>query len=165
MEFGRPSCSPSSRIRRRILREVDFVADAGGRVQLLEAKWTEIARQSDAVNLAFVRDAIGKSRCARQRCLPHPERLPARRRLRGRAGHGPRVAWIDNDLRHANDTANRGLPRLALQMASAGARGNSASHRGLARAARPARDRTGGRVAQVLIENTRARIEEEVRRL
>jgi type III restriction enzyme len=27
-------------------------------------------------------------------------------------------AWIDNDLRHANDTANPGLPRLAVKMAT-----------------------------------------------
>jgi predicted AAA+ superfamily ATPase len=46
-------------------REVDFVIEAGGRVELVEAKWTELPRPSDAVNLAFVRAAIGRSRVAR----------------------------------------------------------------------------------------------------
>ncbi len=45
-------------------REVDFVVDAGGRVELLEAKWTEIPDAGDTVNLEFVRNAIGKSRVA-----------------------------------------------------------------------------------------------------
>ena len=46
-------------------REVDFVADAGGRLELFEAKWTELPDETDAVNLAFVRDAVGRSRVAR----------------------------------------------------------------------------------------------------
>lgn len=45
-------------------REVDFVADVGGRVELFEAKWTELPAASDAVNLAFVRSAIGPARVA-----------------------------------------------------------------------------------------------------
>jgi predicted AAA+ superfamily ATPase len=43
-------------------REVDFVADVGGRLELFEAKWTELPSEVDAVNLAFVRDVVGKSR-------------------------------------------------------------------------------------------------------
>ena len=43
-------------------REVDFVADAGGYLEILETKWTEIPTSSDAVNLQFVRQQIGKSR-------------------------------------------------------------------------------------------------------
>ncbi len=43
-------------------REVDFVAEAGGRVELFEAKWTELPAAGDAVNLSFVRDVVGKSR-------------------------------------------------------------------------------------------------------
>jgi uncharacterized protein len=43
-------------------REVDFVADAGGRLELFEAKWNEVPTTSDTVNLKFVRDAVGKSR-------------------------------------------------------------------------------------------------------
>ncbi len=43
-------------------REVDFVAEAGGRVELFEAKWTELPGAGDAVNLGFVRDVVGKSR-------------------------------------------------------------------------------------------------------
>lgn len=45
-------------------REVDFIAEAGGRLELFEAKWTELPAASDAVNLGFVRDAVGKSRIA-----------------------------------------------------------------------------------------------------
>lgn len=45
-------------------REVDFVVDAGGRLELFEAKWTELPDTSDAVNLNFVRDVVGKSQVA-----------------------------------------------------------------------------------------------------
>ena len=45
-------------------REVDFVADVAGRLDLFEAKWTEVPSAGDAVNLDFVRSAIGKSRVA-----------------------------------------------------------------------------------------------------
>ena len=43
-------------------REVDFVVNAGGRLELFEAKWTEPPDLGDTVNLEFVRNAIGKSR-------------------------------------------------------------------------------------------------------
>jgi len=43
-------------------REVDFVAEAGGRLELFEAKWTELPAPADAVNLGFVRDVVGRSR-------------------------------------------------------------------------------------------------------
>ena len=42
-------------------REVDFVVDVGGRIELFEAKWTELPAASDAVNLEFVRDVVGKA--------------------------------------------------------------------------------------------------------
>ena len=42
-------------------REVDFVADIGGRLELFEAKWTELPTAGDAANLAFVRALAGKS--------------------------------------------------------------------------------------------------------
>ena len=45
-------------------REVDFVVDAGGRMELFEAKWAEVPDASDTVNLEFVREAAGKSRVA-----------------------------------------------------------------------------------------------------
>ena len=45
-------------------REVDFVVDVGGRLELFEAKWTELPTDSDAVNLDFVRKVVGKSRVA-----------------------------------------------------------------------------------------------------
>jgi hypothetical protein len=41
---------------------VDFVADAGGRIELFEAKWTEVPDAGDAINLDFVRNVMGKSR-------------------------------------------------------------------------------------------------------
>jgi uncharacterized protein len=43
-------------------REVDFVVDAGGQLELFETKWTEIPDQGDTVNLDFVRKLIGASR-------------------------------------------------------------------------------------------------------
>lgn len=43
-------------------REVDFLVDAGGRMELFEAKWTEIPDTGDTVNLDFVRKLVGKSR-------------------------------------------------------------------------------------------------------
>jgi predicted AAA+ superfamily ATPase len=43
-------------------REVDFVVDAGGRLELFEAKWTELPDVGDTVNLDFVRNVVGKSR-------------------------------------------------------------------------------------------------------
>jgi predicted AAA+ superfamily ATPase len=45
-------------------REVDFVVDIGGRLELLEAKWTELPAATDAANLEFVRNVVGKSRIA-----------------------------------------------------------------------------------------------------
>ena len=43
-------------------REVDFVVDTGGRLELFEAKWTELPDAGDTVNLAYVAGATGKSR-------------------------------------------------------------------------------------------------------
>ena len=42
-------------------REVDFVVDVGGQLELFEAKWTELPAASDAVNLDFVRKVVGKA--------------------------------------------------------------------------------------------------------
>lgn len=43
-------------------REVDFMVDSGGNVEIYEAKWTELPASSDSVNLVFLRDVLGKSR-------------------------------------------------------------------------------------------------------
>jgi predicted AAA+ superfamily ATPase len=43
-------------------REVDFVVDVGGQLELFEAKWTELPAGSDAVNLDYVRRVVGKAR-------------------------------------------------------------------------------------------------------
>ena len=40
-------------------REVDFVVDRGGKLELLEAKFTALPSAADAVNLRFVRDIVG----------------------------------------------------------------------------------------------------------
>lgn len=40
------------------------MAEAGGRLELFEAKWTEVPTANDAVNLEFVRNVVGKSRIA-----------------------------------------------------------------------------------------------------
>ena len=45
-------------------RELDFVVDTGGRLELFEAKWTELPDTGDTVNLYFVRNLVGKSRVA-----------------------------------------------------------------------------------------------------
>ena len=55
----------SARRRTRLrhsAREVDFVVDTGGRLELFDAKWTELPDAGDTVNLGFVRNAVGKSR-------------------------------------------------------------------------------------------------------
>jgi predicted AAA+ superfamily ATPase len=43
-------------------REVDFVVEVAGRLELFEAKWTELPDASDTVNLDFVQKAVGKTR-------------------------------------------------------------------------------------------------------
>ena len=45
-------------------REVDFVVDVGGQLELFEAKWTELPAAADAVNLNFVRKVVGEARVA-----------------------------------------------------------------------------------------------------
>jgi predicted AAA+ superfamily ATPase len=40
-------------------REVDFVVDRGGKLELLEAKFTALPSAADTVNLRFVRDIVG----------------------------------------------------------------------------------------------------------
>ena len=45
-------------------REVDFVTEAGGRMDLFEAKWTELPSPADAVNLDFVRNVVGSAQVA-----------------------------------------------------------------------------------------------------
>lgn len=45
-------------------REVDFVVDVAGRLELFEAKWAEVPAPSDAVNLEFVRNVVGKAKIA-----------------------------------------------------------------------------------------------------
>jgi len=73
--FGRRSSSSSLRHRERSAgrtgnlffwrdrtREVDFVIESGGRLELFESKWTELPTASDAVNLEFVRSTMHASR-------------------------------------------------------------------------------------------------------
>jgi len=43
-------------------REVDFVVDEGGRLELFEAKWTELPDSKDTSNLSFLRKLVGDSR-------------------------------------------------------------------------------------------------------
>jgi predicted AAA+ superfamily ATPase len=43
-------------------REVDFVTDIGGRLELFEAKWTEVPTAGEAANLEFVRNVVGKQK-------------------------------------------------------------------------------------------------------
>lgn len=46
-------------------REVDFVVDIAGRLELFEAKWAEVPVAGDAVNLDFVRNVVANKRIAR----------------------------------------------------------------------------------------------------
>lgn len=45
-------------------REVDFLVDTGGKLELFEAKWTELPDAGDAVNLEFMRKAVGEGHVA-----------------------------------------------------------------------------------------------------
>ena len=47
-------------------REVDFVIDRGGKLELIEVKFTVLPTAADTVNLRFVRDVVGQRRV--QRC-------------------------------------------------------------------------------------------------
>lgn len=42
-------------------REVDFVVEIAGGLELFESKWTELPAESDAVNLEFMRKAVGRA--------------------------------------------------------------------------------------------------------
>ncbi len=42
-------------------REVDFIVEIAGRLELFESKWTELPADSDAVNLEFMRKVVGKA--------------------------------------------------------------------------------------------------------
>ena len=42
-------------------REVDFVVDSGGRLELFEPRWTELPGESEAAGLAFVRESLGRT--------------------------------------------------------------------------------------------------------
>ena len=46
-------------------RELDFVIDCGGRLDLVEAKFSELPADSDATNLRFVRDIVGAKKAKR----------------------------------------------------------------------------------------------------
>ncbi|MND01136.1 hypothetical protein D3C83_200030 [compost metagenome] len=59
--------------------EVDFVTDVGGRLEIFEAKWSELPTAADAVNLEFVRNVIGKPPVVRGSIVcraPHGFPLP-----------------------------------------------------------------------------------------
>jgi predicted AAA+ superfamily ATPase len=43
-------------------REVDFLVETAGRIELFEAKWTEAPTAGDTANLAFARKSIGEGR-------------------------------------------------------------------------------------------------------
>lgn len=57
-----PECRKLLLFWRDRTREVDFVVDVGGRLELFEAKWTELPDTGDTANLNFVRNVVGKSR-------------------------------------------------------------------------------------------------------
>jgi uncharacterized protein len=45
-------------------REVDFVVDTAGKLELFEAKWNEVPTVADSINLEFVRKVVGVARIA-----------------------------------------------------------------------------------------------------
>jgi uncharacterized protein len=47
------------------MREVDFVVDAGGLLELYEAKWTELPDQRDVAGIRALAEAAGRERVAR----------------------------------------------------------------------------------------------------
>jgi predicted AAA+ superfamily ATPase len=58
-------------------REVDFVVDVGGTLELFEAKWTELPAGSDMVNLDYVRKVVGETRVASAAVVCHtPNSFP-----------------------------------------------------------------------------------------
>ncbi len=70
-------------------REVDFVVDTGGRVEILEAKWTELPSKADAVNLSYLRDVVGPARVAALAVISRgPHSFPL--------GDGRRVLSVDD---------------------------------------------------------------------
>ena len=46
------------------MREVDFLVDIGGRLELYEAKWTELPDQGDTTSLDYVRRNVGNAKVA-----------------------------------------------------------------------------------------------------
>ncbi len=46
-------------------REVDFIVDAAGKMEIYEAKWTELPSASDLANLRHVQRAVGQDHIAR----------------------------------------------------------------------------------------------------
>lgn len=53
-------------------REVDFVVDIGGRVELYEAKWSEVPSAGDAVNLTYAREIFGTRQTASTAVVARP---------------------------------------------------------------------------------------------
>ncbi len=65
-------------------REVDFVTDVAGRLQLFEAKWTELPNEGDCANLRAVRELVGPRRVSRAAVV-----CRAGQRIRSRAASRP----------------------------------------------------------------------------
>ena len=59
-------------------REMDFVVDVGGHLELFEAKWTELPTASDAVNLDFLRKVVGEARWPAVGLSSHAKEFSAR---------------------------------------------------------------------------------------
>jgi uncharacterized protein len=60
-------------------REVDFVVETGGRLELFEAKWTEMPSAAETVNLAFVRQSVAPTEVSSSSIIcraPHRYPLP-----------------------------------------------------------------------------------------
>jgi len=73
-------------------REVAFLGEVGGLLELFEAKWTEVPAASDAVNLEFVRNVVRKSRIAGARSSAARQTV-----IRSPTDFGPCLSpsWVD----------------------------------------------------------------------
>lgn len=83
-------------------REVDFVAETGGRLELFEAKWTELPNAADGANLSHARQAVGNGRVSGAAVIARaPHAYPL--------GQGLRALPV-TDLGEAQRPARRGQP-------------------------------------------------------
>ena len=90
-------------------REVDFVVDVAGKLELLEAKWNEVPTVADSVNLEFVRNEVAS------RELPAARSFAARPKATYSATAFGHSLWSTSVrfVVQAEDKLMNKLPRIA----------------------------------------------------